>query len=219
MPNKRLTSRWITIQKKAEKAIAHLWDNDFGYIHTIAFYASNFIAKTTRGVMHIRKYAFDMSVVAFIGIVGTYVFFPAMANADIAADQKPVDHQTVTLMINAMENETKEYGILPVAEIAKPVKTLRVPITAYTSDVAQTDDTPCIAASGMDICAHGKEDIVAANFLPMGARIRIPDLYGDRIFTVQDRMNARYDKHVDIWLKDYHQAKQFGLKYSKIEVF
>jgi len=219
MTNKRLTSGLKTIQKQAGSVIASIWDNDFGYIRTIAFYSSKLIAKITNGATHIRKYAFDASVVAFVGIVGAYVFFPAMANADIASEQKPVDHQTVALLINAMENETKSYGDLPSSESALPSKTLVVPITAYTSDVAQTDETPCIAASGMDICEHGKEDIIAANFLPMGTHVRIPELYGDRIFTVQDRMNARYNKHVDIWLKDYKQAKQFGLKYSKIEVF
>jgi len=39
------------------------------------------------------------------------------------------------------------------------------------------------------------------------------------VFYVQDRMNARYDRHLDIWMKDYQDAKQFGLKMTTIEVF
>lgn len=219
MTNKRLTKGSKKKQKKTQTALAAIWDNDFGYVRSVAFFTSKIYAKMTHHFVHMRKYAFDMSVVAFVGIIGTYVFFPAMANADIATEQNFTDHQTVALMIKAMENETKPFGDLPIAEEAKPFKTMMIPMTAYTSEVAQTDDTPCITASGMNVCKRNTEDIVAANFLPMGTRVKIPDLYGDRIFTVQDRMNKRYDKHMDIWLKDLKQAKQFGLKYTKIEVF
>ncbi|MCX6714258.1 MAG: hypothetical protein NTX72_00395 [Candidatus Uhrbacteria bacterium] len=219
MTNKRLTKGLKTIQKKTKSAIAMIWDNDFGYVRTVAFFTSKIFIKITQKLVLVRKYAFDVSVVAFVAMIGTYVFFPAMANADMATDQKPVDHQTVALMINAMENETKSFGDLPVSVDAKARKTYTIPITAYTSEVGQTDDSPCITASGMNVCKRGLEDVVAANFLPMGTHVRIPELYGDRIFTVQDRMNARYDKHMDIWLKDLKQAKQFGLKQTTIEVF
>lgn len=219
MTNKRLTKGLNTIQKKAKSAIAAIWDNDFGYVRTVAFFTSKILLTLTQKIVVVRKYAFDVSIVAFVVMISTYVFFPAMANADMATDQKPIDHKTVALMINAMENETKSFGDLPVSEDAKARKTYTIPITAYTSEVGQTDDSPCITASGMNVCERDREDIVAANFLPMGTRVRIPELYGDRIFTVQDRMNKRYDKHMDIWLKDLKQAKKFGLKHTTIEVF
>lgn len=91
-------------------------------------------------------------------------------------------------------------------------------ITAYNSDVAQCDDTPCITANGFNVCEHGIEDTVAANFLPMGTKIRIPDLFGDRIFIVRDRMNRRHQSRVDVWMKEYKDAKQFGIKVATIEV-
>ena len=219
MTNKRLTKGLKKKQKKSKTALAAIWDNDFGYIRSVAFFTSKIYTKMTHKFVHIRKYAFDMSVVAFVGIIGTYVFFPVMANADVAYEQKPIEHSAVELAIKTMENESKPFGDLPIAEAAKPYKTMMIPITAYTSEVAQTDDSPCITASGLNVCTRNKEDIVAANFLPMGTRVKIPELYGDRIFTVQDRMNKRYDKHMDVWLKDLKQAKQFGLKYTKIEVF
>lgn len=219
MTNKRLTKVMRTIQKMAKSALAAIWDNDFGYVRTVAFFTSKIVIQLTQKLVLIRKYAFDVSVVAFVAMMSTYVFFPAMANADMVTDQKSVDHQTVALMIDAMENESKSFGSLPASEDAKPRKTFTIPITAYTSEVGQTDSTPCITASGMNVCERGLEDVVAANFLPMGTRVRIPELYGDRIFTVQDRMNARYDKHMDVWLKDLKQAKKFGLKHTTIEVF
>ena len=91
-------------------------------------------------------------------------------------------------------------------------------ITAYNSDPAQTDSTPCITANGFNLCEHGIEDTVAANFLPFGTKIRIPELFGDRIFTVRDRMNSRYHSRLDIWMKSKADAKQFGVKSAIVEV-
>jgi 3D (Asp-Asp-Asp) domain-containing protein len=91
-------------------------------------------------------------------------------------------------------------------------------ITAYNSDVAQCDSTPCITANGFNVCQHGIEDTVAANFLPMGTQIRIPALFGNRIFVVRDRMAKRHQARVDVWMKEYHDAKQFGVRTATIEI-
>lgn len=91
-------------------------------------------------------------------------------------------------------------------------------MTAYNSDPAQTDDTPCITANGFNVCEHGVEDTIAANFLKFGTKVRIPELYGDRIFVVRDRMNKRYSDRVDIWMKEKVDARKFGVKVAKIEI-
>lgn len=91
-------------------------------------------------------------------------------------------------------------------------------MTAYNSLAGQTDSTPCITANGFNLCEHGIEDSVAANFLRFGTKIRIPELFGDKVFVVRDRMNKRYTNRVDIWMKSYENARDFGLKYAKIEV-
>jgi len=91
-------------------------------------------------------------------------------------------------------------------------------MTAYNSEEGQTDSTPCITANGFNVCQHGIEDTVAANFLPFGTKIRIPELFGDRIFIVRDRMNARYTHRVDMWMLEKSDALQFGVKRTKIEV-
>jgi len=98
---------------------------------------------------------------------------------------------------------------------AKVVKMLRVVATGYSSTVEQTDSTPFITASGSTV----KDGIVANNLLPFGTEIRIPELYGDKIFVVEDRMNKRKGYyHVDIWFPEYAQAKEFGAKNIYIEV-
>lgn len=103
-------------------------------------------------------------------------------------------------------------------------KTLKVkrtgyhPMTAYNSEPGQTDNSPCITANGFDVCKHGKEDTIAANFLKFGTKVRIPELFGDRVFVVRDRMNSRYTDRIDIWMVNRSDALKFGKRVAKIEI-
>ena len=96
--------------------------------------------------------------------------------------------------------------------------TKQTSITAYSSTPDQTDSTPCNTANGFNLCKQGQENMIAANFLPFGAKVRIPDHFGDKIFIVQDRMNARYKNRVDIWMKNRSSAKKWGIRYTQIEI-
>ena len=97
----------------------------------------------------------------------------------------------------------------------KPVQTIKMVITGYSSTPWETDVDPFITASGTKV----EEGIVANNFLPFGTEIRIPELYGDKIFVVADRMHWRKGYyHLDIWFPDYWQALNFGAKRTYIEI-
>ncbi len=87
-------------------------------------------------------------------------------------------------------------------------------ITAYSSTFDQTDSTPFITASG----TYVRNGVVACNFLRFGTRIRLPHLYGEKIFVVEDRMAPRNSHKMDIWFASQWQAKQFGVKKAKVEV-
>ena len=90
-----------------------------------------------------------------------------------------------------------------------------VTATAYSSTKDQTDSTPFITASG----AHVRDGVVAANFLPFGTMVKMPELFGDKIFVVEDRMNQRYQTgRIDVWFPDRGMAKEFGIKKVKIEI-
>ena len=93
-------------------------------------------------------------------------------------------------------------------------------ITSYNSEAEQTDDSPCITASGLDVCERNTEDIVATNDLPLHSKILIPEYFGERIFYVEDRMNVRYTGtgRVDIWMKDETNSRKWGIKYTEILV-
>ncbi len=123
------------------------------------------------------------------------------------------------------EISEKTAGVFPTTNDIEPRKTIWATMTAYSSDVAQTDSTPCIPADyTYDLCEnyelHGAQDTIAANFLPMGTQVRFPDLYGDKIFTVRDRMNKRYGwARGDIWMPERTQAVAFGVKRIKMEIY
>lgn len=91
-------------------------------------------------------------------------------------------------------------------------------ITAYNSEVAQCDSTPCITANGFNVCEHDIEDTVATNMFKFGTKIKIPELFGDRVFIVRDRMNPRYKDRIDVWMKKKTHAKMLGIKYAEVEV-
>ncbi len=97
----------------------------------------------------------------------------------------------------------------------KVVKKIKVVATGYSSTIGQTDSTPFITASGSTV----EDGIIANNLLPFGTEVRIPELYGDKIFVVKDRMHSRKGYyHVDIWFPSYEEAKEFGAKTIYIEV-
>lgn len=93
-------------------------------------------------------------------------------------------------------------------------RTMKIIVSAYNSLPEQTDDTPWITASGTT-CRDG---VLAANFLPIGAIVRFPDVYGNKEFRVEDRMNARYYYRADIWMAEKTDAIKFGAKYLKVEI-
>ncbi len=97
---------------------------------------------------------------------------------------------------------------------AKKNKIVETLITAYSSTVGQTDDTPFITASG----SYVRPGIVAANFLPFGATIQIPEIFGNQIFVVEDRLHERNNDRIDIWMPTEKEALEFGVKIGKIEI-
>lgn len=87
-------------------------------------------------------------------------------------------------------------------------------VTGYSSTVAQCGPDPFITASGQKV----RSGIAAANFLPFGAKIKMPEVFGDQVFEVQDRMAQRHWGRIDVWLPNYGQAARFGARRLKVEV-
>ncbi|MEK7634629.1 MAG: hypothetical protein AAB396_01965 [Patescibacteria group bacterium] len=91
---------------------------------------------------------------------------------------------------------------------------IKIWITAYSSTPEETDSTPFITASG----SHVRNGVAAANFLPFGTKFRIPELFGNKVFVIEDRMHSRFSNRVDIWFETKENAKKFGKQFGKIEI-
>ena len=108
-----------------------------------------------------------------------------------------------------------EQNFLPLEQDEPRVSAERwITATAYSSTRDQTDSSPFVTAWQTPV----RDGIVATNFLPKGSMIRFPDIYGDKIFIVEDRMSARYQYRVDIWMPSREEAIRFGLKYVRLQV-
>lgn len=96
------------------------------------------------------------------------------------------------------------------ATVNRPLtlKTVIMDSTAYTSRLEETDADPFVTADGSDV----RDGVLATNMLPFGTKVRLPTVFGDRIFEVHDRMNTRYTYRVDVWMADYATAKKYGMK-------
>ena len=120
---------------------------------------------------------------------------------------------------NGIEGGVFEADLHDTALVAKtPLdegrRRMTVHLTAYSSTFDQTDDTPLITAAGTRV----RDGIVAANFLPLYTRIKIPELFGEKVFVVEDRMAKRFQDRVDLWFPDRASAKKFGIKTAEIVV-
>jgi 3D (Asp-Asp-Asp) domain-containing protein len=178
--------------------------------------------EAVKGALNRLKSAFKKrNIISLALITGfSFGFLPVFepvkqANADLTT---PEVEQSFLILMNGLRI-LQGNSILPVSPAANPnspvFQKVRVVVTAYSSTPWQTDDTPEITASGKRV----KDGIVANNMLPFGTKIRMPELYGNQVFTVEDRMNqVKGNYHVDIWFPSYSEAKNFGAKMTYIEI-
>lgn len=117
--------------------------------------------------------------------------------------------------ISSQAFEAPDEVVVPALPAITIKKTLVVAATAYSSTPDQTDATPFNTSNGKEVY----DGLIAANWLPYNTKIRIPDFFGDKIFTVNDRMNKRYDTgRLDVWMKTREEAKRFGIKRIRIQI-
>ena len=150
-----------------------------------------------------------------IGVLGIFPFYlpngkQVMADVEIdLTNQEFLDLQIIqqTTLLPLISH-------LP-SENIETLEKFEVIVTAYSSSVWETQGDPFITASGKRV----EDGIIANNFLPFGTEIKLPEIFGDKIFTVQDRMHFRKsDHHFDVWFPSHKQALNFGAQTSEIEI-
>jgi 3D (Asp-Asp-Asp) domain-containing protein len=155
-------------------------------------------------------------VFIFIAAIFTFLLPQAEVLASSANASEPNEERAIDFQPTVTAEELINIK-LPVNEI-KVLRTKTVTITAYNALPEQTDSTPCITADGTDICKNKNIKVVAANWLPFGTKVRIPEYFGDTVFEVHDRMNPKYNNRLDVLMESVPEAKRFGRRTLQIEI-
>ncbi len=98
--------------------------------------------------------------------------------------------------------------------VPEPAAKFIIYVTAYSSSEDETDSTPFITASGTRV----RDGVVASNFFGFGTKVRIPRLFGDKVFVIEDRMHERYQDRIDIWMPSKWHALRFGKQIAEVEI-
>jgi 3D (Asp-Asp-Asp) domain-containing protein len=145
-------------------------------------------------------------------ILGILISFPPVFGSK-TADRKELSSPNALDLTDKLAM-AEQNTLLPTNSQSENKK-MEVIATAYSSTVWETDDTPFITASGETV----KDGVIANNLLPFSTKVKIPELYGDKIFVVEDRMHyLKSPYQIDLWFPSHDEATDFGVKKTYIEV-
>jgi 3D (Asp-Asp-Asp) domain-containing protein len=154
---------------------------------------------------------------SFLSLIFIFVFFSRFSGILVEGSLSTVISNSEVQTSNDndppfLSSQTFLLGINPTSA---PLTAKKIVVTAYSSTPDQTDDTPFITASGKVV----GDGIVASNLLTFGTKLRLPELFGDKIFVVEDRMHQRFSSdRLDIWFPDRESAQEFGIKTTIMEI-
>ena len=154
---------------------------------------------------------------SFLSLVLIFVFFSRFSDTLVEGSLSTIISNSEVQSSN--DNNTpylsSQTFLLGINSTFAPLATKKIVVTAYSSTPDQTDDTPFITASGKVV----EDGIVASNFLAFGTKLRLPELFGDKIFVVEDRMHKRFfSDRLDIWFPDRETAQNFGVRETTLEI-
>ena len=151
---------------------------------------------------------FGLSLLMAMGIIGNVFVAPAPKAQEAPIAQRETPSGFLMIQKNSL------FALSP-TQTPKVSKRVDVIITGYSSSPQETDNDPFITASA----TKTREGVVANNYLPFGTKIRFPEIYGDKIFVIEDRMNWKKDNyHFDIWFPSRTDALNFGAKRTYVEI-
>jgi 3D (Asp-Asp-Asp) domain-containing protein len=156
------------------------------------------------------------SIIILLGILFVSVPFLEFYTKQLMASRESSENNFFAQeRLTILNNDS----LLPISDPAAPepkvIDKMNVVVTAYSSTVWETDDSPFITASN----TYVRDGIIANNYLPFGTKVKLPEIYGDKIFVVEDRMSwKKSNYHIDIWFPSYSEAKEFGAKTTYIEI-
>ncbi len=155
-----------------------------------------------------------MHIIGIFALLGA-LLAPGEVIADPASTAPPSGGSPVAFLAHAASTDDTFAETAAVAERSVVFTTSRtVRVTAYSSTKDQTDDSPFTMANGERV----HDGAIAANFLPFGTKVMFPELFGDKIFVVKDRMHKRFTNTVDVWMETRGEALRFGTTAARMEI-
>lgn len=114
----------------------------------------------------------------------------APIEAESLTGQSPVQHDP---SIRLLEDKGESRFLARPTAPQKASEPVRAYVTGYNTVPEQTDDTPCIARDGSNIC--GRDDVAACpRSYPLGSWV----LIGGRAYECVDRTAKKHDGRFDI---------------------
>jgi len=153
----------------------------------------------------------------FLVLIGFLVILPTiLPQKDRVSAESLISPEGAPPEVSILqENTFSSSAPIPSYENAGVEKRIKVIVTAYSSSKSETDNDPFITASGERV----RNGIVANNLLPFGSKIRLPEIFGDKVFEVQDRMHYKKGYyHIDVWFPSRKSALAFGSRIATMEV-
>jgi len=142
------------------------------------------------------------------------LLYPASVIAEDGTNLDPTSIRLMALEAKDGVSMTSPKEQKTVSEPVAPASVrLQASVSAFTSSVEETDDTPNITASGTHV--HSKTAACPTRY-PFGTRIRV----AGKEYICEDRMNARYREgnYFDLWMSDRSSAIQWGRRTVEVEV-
>ncbi len=155
----------------------------------------------------------NRSILLAIGVAASLLSFWAGSRVDVGFHKIRQDHAVQRAPGFVVGDNGAKLERVRLAGMVREV-------TAYNVGVPeQTSETPCIGASGKNLCSlvEAGRKICAANFVKLGTVLHI-DNYGECV--VLDRMHRRFGHRVDIAMRQdaVDEAVEFGLQKRVVAV-
>jgi len=169
--------------------------------------------KLLTGVFKMIKYfSYNKRILIGLTVIVSLLISAQISYLKAENPESAKTQQEISSVVLFQNNILAPLSLMPEPKINGRIRAV---VTAYSSCPLQTDDSPNITAAG----THVKDGIIANNYYSFGTKIRIPQIFGDKVFIVEDRMHWRKsNSHFDIWFPEYWQAKNFGIQDTYIEI-
>jgi 3D (Asp-Asp-Asp) domain-containing protein len=102
----------------------------------------------------------------------------------------------------------------PLAETSER-ETIMATVTGYILVEWETDDTPCIIASGLNACEETDKNIVAC---PRKYSFGTKVLINGKVYICEDRTNIKYDGIFDILFRSEEEMQKWGKRILPVTI-